>query len=49
MSLPASIGRSSPDISSRNSAKITPDSEVGPKRADKLLKVRLLDGTDQWL
>ena len=29
--------------------EITPDSEVGAKRVDKLLKVRLLDGTDQWL
>ena len=28
---------------------ISPDSEVGLKRADKLVKVRLLDGTDQWL
>ena len=28
---------------------IRPDSEVGLKRADKLVKVRLLDGTDQWL
>ena len=26
--------------------EITPDSEVGAKRVDKLLKVRLLDGTD---
>ena len=29
--------------------EITPASEVGAKRVDKLLKVRLLDGTDQWL
>jgi hypothetical protein len=29
--------------------EITPESEVGAKRVDKLLKVRLLDGTDQWL
>ncbi len=28
---------------------ISPDSEVGLKPADKLVKVRLLDGTDQWL
>ncbi len=28
---------------------IDPDSAVGLKRADKLVKVRLLDGTDQWL
>ena len=27
--------------------EITPDSEVGAKRVDKLLKVRLLNGTDQ--
>ena len=29
--------------------EITPASEIGAKRVDKLLKVRLLDGTDQWL
>ena len=29
--------------------EITPASEVGAKRVDKLLKVRLLDSTDQWL
>ena len=29
--------------------EITPASEVGAKRADKILKVRLLDGTVQWL
>ncbi len=29
--------------------EITPASEVGAKRVDKLLKVRLLDGADQWL
>ena len=29
--------------------QIDPDSEVGHRRADKLVKVRLLDGTDQWL
>ena len=29
--------------------QITPASEIGAKRVDKLLKVRLLDGTDQWL
>ena len=29
--------------------EITPESEVGAKRVDKLLKVRLLNGTDQWL
>ena len=28
---------------------ISPDSEVGLKRTNKLVKVRLLDGTDQWL
>jgi hypothetical protein len=29
--------------------EITPASEIRAKRVDKLLKVRLLDGTDQWL
>ena len=29
--------------------QITPASEIGAKRVDKLLKVRLLNGTDQWL
>jgi hypothetical protein len=29
--------------------EITPASEIGAKRVDKLLKVRLLDGTVQWL
>jgi hypothetical protein len=29
--------------------EITPASEIGAKRVDKLLKVRLLNGTDQWL
>ena len=29
--------------------EITPASEIGAKRVDKLLNVRLLDGTDQWL
>ena len=29
--------------------EITPASEIAAKRVDKLLKVRLLDGTDQWL
>ena len=29
--------------------EITPASEIWAKRVDKLLKVRLLDGTDQWL
>ena len=29
--------------------EITPASEIGAKRVDKLLSVRLLDGTDQWL
>jgi len=29
--------------------EITPASEIGAKRVDKLLKVRILDGTDQWL
>ena len=29
--------------------EITPASEIGAKRVDKLLKVRLLDGSDQWL
>jgi hypothetical protein len=28
--------------------EITPASEIGAKRVDKLLKVRLLDGTVQW-
>jgi hypothetical protein len=29
--------------------EIAPDAELGPLRADKLIKVRLLNGTDQWL
>ena len=29
--------------------EITPASEIGAKRVDKLLNVRLLNGTDQWL
>lgn len=29
--------------------EIMPDADLGPLRADKLVKVRLLDGTDQWL
>ena len=29
--------------------EITPASEIGAKQVDKLLYVRLLDGTDQWL
>jgi len=29
--------------------EIAHDAELGPLRADKLVKVRLLDGTDQWL
>ncbi|MDH4371808.1 MAG: hypothetical protein QE510_00260 [Verrucomicrobiota bacterium] len=29
--------------------EITPASEIAAKRVDKLLNVRLLDGTDQWL
>ena len=30
-------------------AEITQDSEVGPRRADSLIKVFLLDGTENWL
>ena len=29
--------------------EIAPDAELGPLRADKLIKVRLLNGTDEWL
>lgn len=29
--------------------EIAPDAALGPLRADKLVKVRLLDGSDQWL
>ena len=29
--------------------EIAPDAELGPLRADKLIKVRLLNGTEEWL
>jgi len=29
--------------------EIVPNAELGPLRADKLVKVRLLDGSDEWL